>query len=442
MRGNRLSLLRATLAILVVTVFVTSAWAVEEKVLYSFKENGEDGTGPEGLVFDASGNLYGTTYYGGSGSCYDGYGHGCGTVFELTPTGEGWTEKVIYEFSNSNQGGYNPSSGLIVDASGNLYGTASSGGQQGCGYDGTLCGAVFELTPGGGSGWTEKVLHYFSANGKDGANPRAGLIFDAAGNLYGTTWYGGSGLCYDGNGHGCGTVFEVTPRVSGGSVERVLHSFQQNRDDGIWPGTSLIFDASGNLYGTNFEGGTGGYGTVFELTPSAGGDWTEKILHNFASNDGNSPSASLIFDASGDLYGTTYYGPAQGYGGPCNDGYDLGCGTVFELMPQAGGEWTEKILHYFSTNNEDGFNPSSSLVLDPSGNLYGATAQGGAYGGGTVFELKPKAGGQWAERLYSFNGNDGAEPDGGLVFDASGDLYGTTGVGGTDDVGTVFEIGP
>jgi uncharacterized repeat protein (TIGR03803 family) len=450
MRGKTLSIF---LAILAVTVFATSVWAATAKVLHNF--TGTDGANPSGgLIFDASGNLYGTTYYGGSGSCYDGNGHGCGTVFELTPkAGGGWAEKVLRNFSYNNQGGIYPSDGLIFDAQGNLYGTTGRGG-------GNQGGAVFELSRKAGGGWTEKVLYSFAANPMDRYWPRAGLIFDSSGNLYGTTYYGGYGIsCHDGAGHGCGTVFELKPKAGGGWTEKILHRFNGNGDEGIWPAAKLIFDASGNLYGTTVEGGGGhgGYGTVFELKPTVGGGWGFKVLHSFngGGHDGNTPSDSVIFDAFGNLYGTTYYGPPQGYNGPCHDGTDLGCGTVFELTPKVvsgwtGGSWTEKILHFFNSQGKDGFHPVSRFISDAFGNLYSTTAAGGANDEGTVFEMTRKAGGGWAEKvLHNFNYTDGSAPDA-LIFAASGNLYGTTYYGGNGNCqngggsgcGAVFEITP
>ncbi len=189
-------------------------------------------------------------------------------MFELTPTGGGgWTERVLYSFGNTPDGAI-PVVGLIFDATGNLYGATTEGGTHG---DGT----VFELTPTGGGGWTERVLYSFG-NTPDGAYANAVLIFDGAGNLYGTTELGGANGPY-------GTVFELTPTAGGGWTEKVLHSFA-NGTDGARPLASVIFDAAGNLYGTTTEGGTNRDGTVFELTPTAGGGWTETLLHSFNNN--------------------------------------------------------------------------------------------------------------------------------------------------------------
>jgi hypothetical protein len=345
MRVRNLPTLEATFAILTVTLFASSACAVTEKVLHDFT-NGRGGAIPVGVILDDSGNLYGTTFDGGGAAGTGCGGSGCGTVFELTPKpGGGWTEKVLHSFSEKDPVGFNPSSGVIFDGSGNLYGTTSGGGHFGCGYGGTLCGTVFELTPKAGGGWTEKLLHSFKPDGKDGQNPRASLIFDTSGNLYGTTWYGGSGACFDGNGHGCGTVFELTPTAGGEWKEKVLCSFNGNGKDGVSPNGSLIFDKSGNLYGVTLESAlvVGGYGTVFELQKSVGG-WRLIILHGFNGDgkDGNNPTGSLVFDTSGNLYGATIAGPPQGYDGPCQDGKDTGCGTVFELSPKVTGGWTRR----------------------------------------------------------------------------------------------------
>jgi uncharacterized repeat protein (TIGR03803 family) len=432
MRGKQFSIgSRATLTIFAVAVFVTSACAATEKVLHSF--NGLPKSGPcyhgclpyAGLIFDASGNLYGTTNLGGSQIC----GSGCGTVFELTPkAGGGWTEKVLHAFNKKD--GASPQGSLIFDASGNLYGVTGSGGAYGY-------GTVFELTPRPGGGWTEKLLHNFNYNGKDGIGPVASLIFDVSGNLYGMTAGGGA--------YGYGTVFELTPKGDGGWTERVLHSFDLKATDGANPVAGLVFGASGNLYGTTRQGGGGncpygGCGTVFELKPKGGGGWTETVLHSFDLNptDGVYPEDGLVFDGTGNLYGTTSGGGGHS-GGYCSGG----CGTVFELTPQASGLWKEKILHVF--NNKDGYGPFAALILDTSGNLYGTTVQGGFYGFGLVFELTPTAGGRWMEKVLHGFGPENyyqQQPYSGLIFDASGNLYGTTLYGGARGGGTVYEIRP
>ena len=419
MRGKRLFIeLKAALTIFAATFFVTGTWAaaqVQEKVLHNFNFNGTDGLSPwAGLIFDAAGNLYGTTHQGGT--------YGAGTVFELMPGAGGtWTEQVLHSFSDGADGG-DPEAGLILDTAGNLYGTTATGGTY---RDGT----VFELTPAADGSWTEQVLYTFcsQANCTDGANPVAGLIFDAAGNLYGTTTGGGTSVYY-------GTAFELTPAGGGTWTEKVLHNFNSDGTDGSNPSEGLVFDAAGNLYGTTFYGGTYAYGTAFELTPAAGGTWTEKVLHNFNRDgtDGSGPHGVLTMDAAGNLYGTT-----------ANGGNNFG-GTAFELTPAAGGTWTEKVLHNFNIDGTDGVLPRGGLIFDAAGNLYGTTYAGGSYGYGMAFELTPAAGGTWTEQvLYRFQGGtDGANPYAGLVRDAAGNLFGTTNQGGTSNYGTVFEITP
>jgi uncharacterized repeat protein (TIGR03803 family) len=343
-------------------------------------------------------------------------------------------ETVLYSFAKNSF----PFANLIADAAGNLYGTSAGGGLV-C-NQGYPCGIAFELERGGNGKWTEKVLHTFG-KGKDGRDPYTGLVFHA-GNLYGVTAYGGNAPCRDVNDIGCGVVFELSPKTGGGWTEKVLYNFGK-RNDGTQPYGDLIFDAAGNLYGTTSVGGTRHMGTVFELTPKAGGGWAEKVLYSFGSNpnntpDGSNPEAALVLDGSGNLYGTTMMGGA----GNCNQG----CGTVFELSPKLGGGWREKVLHRFDTGNDGGY-PIARLIFDTAGNLYSTTIGGGAYGGGTVFELTPKTGGGWKETvLHNFankgkGGNGAAAP---LIFDAAGNLYSTTVQGGAvrSFNGTVFELTP
>ncbi len=394
--------LRMALAIFAATLFVMSTWAaaqLQEKVLYSFAGSPGDGASPHGVVMDAAGNLYGTASAGGTGH---------GTVFELTPGADGsWTEKVLHTFSDSPDGS-DPSC-PIIDAAGNLYGTTWQGGANGG-------GTVFELTPGAGGSWTEKVLHSFG-NHMDGSFPGCGLVFDAAGNLYGTTYSGGQ--------NGMGTVFELTPDGSGGWTEQVLHHF--TNADGAFPYSGLIFDGAGNLYGTTSGGGWYNNGTVFELTPTIGGSWTESVLHSFNNRGagGANPVAGLLLVA-GNLYGTT----------------GQGTGRVFELTPIGGGSWTETVLLNFY--GADGADPYASLIFAGAGNLYGTTVEGGTYNRGTVFELAPDGRGGWTGKvLYNFgNGTDGFWPYNSLITDATGNLYSTTSEGGTYGQGTVFRLAP
>ncbi len=366
------------------------------------------------------------------GATNTGGAYGYGTVFELSPvSGGGWTEKLLYSFNQDGTDGISPQGTLIFDSAGNLYGTTYMGGPHG-----TSGGSVFELSPVAGGSWTEKILHQFGNPG-DGINPQSSLIFDAAGNLYSTTLAGGA---YSTNG---GTVFELSPTAGGGWTEKVLHSFGKG-NDGQFPSGSLIFDASGDLYGMANAGGVDGDGTLFELTPQAGGAWSEKILHTFSplhgGEGGLQPVGNLFFDAFGNLYGAT------NIGGVCSNCFDA-AGTVFEFSPAAGGGLNEKVLHTFNPNTADGSYPASGLIFDAAGNLYGTTPGGGRHAttltGGTVFELKPGSSG-WTEKiLHNFGqGNDGSIPWAALILDSAGNLYGTTLQGGAHGGGTVFEITP
>ncbi len=396
-------------------VIPTSASAADtEKVLASF--SGSDGATPQsGLIFDAHGNLYGTTETGGLANCQS-LGS-CGTVFRLSPVANGtWHKKVLHRFTGSD--GEYPMAKLLLDAAGNLYGTTSFGANNSCAIGASIgCGAVFELSPGANDTWTLKVLHRFI--GTDGANPASSLVFDKAGNLYGTTNTGGT--------NNAGTVFRLRPAKNGAWGINVLHSFTGS--DGSGPSGTLLLDSAGNLFGTTTTGGASNTGTVFELSPS-GATWSETVLYSFLSTGGTQPTQGVVMDASGNVYGTT---------SSSADG--CGCGTVFELTPASGGGWTKTTLHTF--NSTDGRAPLG-LVLDKAGNLYGLTFVGGSANDGVVFELSPGSGGTWTEtQLHNFGGADGAGPVGALIFDANGNLYGASAYGGAgNNKGTVFEVTP
>jgi uncharacterized repeat protein (TIGR03803 family) len=329
--------------------------------------------------------------------------------------------QVLYTFTGGKDGAISWA-GLTFDAAGSLYGTTIAGGAYGY-------GSVFKLAPGAGGTWTESVLHSFLPHGLDGNQPEAGLIFDRAGNLYGTTYVGGA--------HFSGTVFKLAPSTNGTWTETILHSFTGGKDGGN-PASSLIFDAEGNLYGTTF-GAPRHCGVVFKLAPRANGKWTETVLHDFGPikngpNGGCQPNASLVFDSSGNIYGTTSTGGAHIY-----------FGTVFKLTPSSNGKWTKTVLHSFSSKNGDGAYPYDNLILDAAGNLYGTAYFGGTHGAGTVFELTPGTNGKWAETvLHAFTGGiDGDDPYAGLTLDAVGDLYGTTNFGGSQSsFGVVFKLTP
>ena len=324
---------------------------------------------------------------------------------------------VLYNFGGDQNGGSGGSS-LIRDAAGNLYG-AGGGGIYLCGI--YPCGTVYELSPAEGGGWTQTVLYNFG-NGTDESGPK-GLVMDPAGNLYGVTISGGL--------YGGGVAFELSPSAGGGWTETVLYNFSSGSEFG-YASYSLWRDAAGNLYGTMTEGGTYDEGMVFELSPSGGGAWTETVLWSFGNgSDGKFPESGVIMDTAGNIYGTTLQG----------GNYCSACGIVYELSPSQGGNWSETVVHNF--NGSDGSEPWDSLILDPAGNLYGTTGEGGAYSEGTVFELSPSAGGGWIETVlhsFQFDGHDGYGSVAPLILDTTGNLFGTTMSGGTNREGIVFEL--
>ncbi|MGA2694694.1 MAG: choice-of-anchor tandem repeat GloVer-containing protein [Terriglobales bacterium] len=329
--------------------------------------------------------------------------------------------QVLHSFVGGADGSA-PVASLVLDAQGNLYGTTMNGGSnKTCIYGAQIgCGVVFELTAPSrpGRSWKETILYRFKG-GADGAEPRAGLIFDQAGNLYGTTGEGGNlnvSQCSDGHTNvGCGVVFELSPQQGGGWEESVIYTFG-GITDGATPLGNLIFDSLGNLFGTTNVGGGGsgcssgsliGCGTVFELTPIGSGGWNEQTLYQFQGNftDAGLPFAGVVMDPSGNLYGSGVTG-----GDALN-------GAVFELIAptEKDGTWTQQILYSFTSPGQ----PRAGVVFDITGNLYGATGQGD----GTVFELMPSLDG-WAEiQLYAF-GQKTTAPWSSLLIDGAGNLYG------------------
>jgi uncharacterized repeat protein (TIGR03803 family) len=417
-------------------------WTAEP--LYDF--TAVDGFDPQGpLIADGEGNFYGTTNQGGRGPGYfEGNGgqdcpYGCGTVFKLVRSSSGsWTRTIVYSFTGINGDGSFPAGNLVFDPNGNLYGTTEWGGKNGV-------GSVFELMPTSNGTYKEFVIYSFAST-SDGARPLAGLVFDKEGNLYGTTQFGGSQKC------SCGTAFELSP--SGGAwKERILYSFTGTNGDGAIPKASLVFDSAGRLYGTTSLGGggaCGGFcGTAFQLSP-VNGRWTETVLYSFGAfkGDGAPPVGGLVLDGSGNLYGATSGGGSAKH---CGIGF-TGCGTIFRLTPGEGGAWTETILYNFGNYPGDAKFPAAGLTFDAEGALYGV---GGGSKQGSVFKLTPVSGGKWTEGvIYRFAGypSDGAGPASGVIFDAEGNLYGTTSAGGAGGGGgyggfqsfggTVFKITP
>jgi len=401
--GARLLAVGAAVALAAVLP-AAGASAATGTVLHSFTGGADGGQVETPLLFGSGGVLYGTADGGGAFSS--------GTAYKLTPNGSGgWTETTLFSFNGSNTGSI-PDGALIADGSGNLYGTVYQGGAFGH-------GAVYKLSPGTGGAWTETLLYSFTG-GSDGSLPTAGVIFDASGNLYGTTGDGGS--------DGQGVVFKLSPGAGGAWTETVLHNFISQTADGTHPGRGVVFDSAGNLYGTTTTGGTSNDGVVYELSPGAGGAWTETLPHTFTGgSDGLVPLCDLVLDSSGNIYGTT------------TDGGSSSVGTVFKLT-KSGSSWTEQILYNF-TGGASGKEPYAGVIFDSSGNLYGTTTAGVFGAGGVVYKLT-HSGSSWTESaLYTFDGaGDGSFAH--LIRDASGNLYGTNADGGPNSAGEAFKVQP
>ena len=421
----------AAIFVIAMLGFASTSLADGESVLYSFTGGADGGTPFAGLVLGANGALFGTTTQGGSTACGT---LGCGTAFELTPPtqpGGAWTETVLHDFTGGTDGFF-PSGGLLQGANGVLYGTTEGDGV-------TNFGTVFELTPPAtpGGAWTETVLYNFTG-GTDQGSPKAGLIADSHGVLYGTT---------SGGNVGNGTAFSLTPPavVGGKWIGALLLSFGGSFQ-AAEPDSTLVMDANGVLYGTSLQGGVdfAPAGTAFSLTPPGGGviTWTETVLASFSNllrdGDLSTPIGGLLAGPSGTLYGTTAFG-----------GGAFGAGGVFALTPPStvGGPWNRTYPYIFmSSNPNNGENPYGGLVSDASGTLYGTTMLGGAnvnngLGDGVVYSLTPP---NWTEAvLHAFTGNpDGGAPRSTLVMDSNGILYGTSTAGGAFNNGTVFSVNP
>jgi uncharacterized repeat protein (TIGR03803 family) len=439
-----------------------NADAVTQTVIYSF-QGIPDGMYPVGgVVFDKAGNLYGVTTNGGNGGsdCFLG---SCGTVYQLTPSGTGggpWTETVIYNFKGKSQNdGEDPYSGLLIDGAGNLYGATGYGGTGNCTLVGTSvgCGTVFKLSPPPqpGAQWTETIL-YNLQGGSDGYLPYGDLTVDKAGNIYGSTLYGGGyGICDENIYPNCGTVFRLSPSQNPGGpwLETVLYRFKGgvpygSMTDGANPNGGLTLDGVGALYGSTQYGGNGGCdasagtgcGTVFKLVPPAAqhGSWIEQVLYRFhMPPDGSYPFAGVILDEQDNVYGTNTVGGA-------NTG-----GTLFKLSPpsEPTGLWIETILHNFGSIPYDGVIPEAKPTLEQSGNLYGTTIGGGPRSRGTVFHLDLRNN-NYNIVTHFKGGPTGGNPNNSLKLGAYGNVYMTTADGGIANLdcdngcGTVIQLGP
>ena len=396
-------------------------------VLHNFT-GGPDGSLPTAaLTLDRAGNVYGTASLGGSTNCSHDQLIGCGTAFKLSHHGSGWTFSVLYTFTGGSDGQH-PETPVVFGTDGNLYGTTREGGTNGC--FGMGCGTVFKLQlqptvcKSVSCPWRKTKLYQFTG-GSDGGYPEAAsLTFDQAGNIYGTTQYTG--------GSPSATVYELSPST-GGWTFTILFAFT-NDSEAATPEGGVVFDANGNLWGTAYFGGINDCGNpqlpsscgiVFELIHSGSG-WTENTAFQFHRSVGGNPAGKLIFDQSGNIYGAVGEDGSGGAGG------------VYQLIPSSGGL---TVLHAFSGQEVSG--PRDGVVMDAAGNLYGTILSNGAHGYGSVFKLSPSGGGWIFTSLHDFTaGSDGAFPYAKVILDSAGNLYGSTGGGGTDRNGVVFEITP
>jgi uncharacterized repeat protein (TIGR03803 family) len=396
---------RSLLAILTLVLLIAisqHASAQTFQVIHNFTGGSDGGIPPYTLSQDASGHLYGTANSGGQ--------NGYGLVFRFSHVNSGWVLVPLYSFSGTDG---QPGWGVTLAPDASIYTSASYASVMG-----GPCGTAMRLRPLPTAphtviySWNATAMRTYVKN-QEGC-PTGNLMIDSAGHLYGVT--------QDGGPSGWGSVFELTQTQSGWT-ENILYGFNGLGDGGA-PYSALVMDSAGNLYGTTTAGGAHNKGTVFELTPSGGG-WSEQVLYSFTGgNDGGQPVAGVIFDNAGNLYGAT---ASWGSGGG---------GTVFKLTP-SGGSWTYSVLT--SLTGADG--PVASLTMDASGNLYGTTFMDDSFGYGSVFKLT-QAGGNWTYTdLHDFTGGaDGGYPGGGVVVDSTGNLYGTAVTGGANGFGVIYQI--
>jgi len=358
-----------------------------------------------GVTLDATGNLYGTTMNGGPLDY--------GVVFKLTKQPDGtWAESVLHFFQGGSEG-RGPVSGVTFDKNGNLYGATVAGGVSCADPRPAGCGTVYKLTPQPDGTWEHKVIYAFS--GTEGIITGTELIFDRAGNLY--------GFSSAGNANCCGVVFSLKPDSDGSWSEEILYAFKGGRD-GNFPVGNLVFDQAGNLYGETGQGGNKDCGTVFKLTPDPGGSWSESVVHSFCASksDGRRPTGGLTMDASGNLFGVTWWGGGAAMP-PCP--LQTGCGTVFQLKPQSDGSWSYRKVHTFM--DTPSAQPYGGVALDAAGNVYGTTVLNGTNDHGTIFMLVHNPDDSFTGKtLHIFKGYPAIYPTGTLVLDESGTLYGTT----------------
>lgn len=406
----RPGLLAQTVILAMMLAGAAFASAQTFSALHGFGSNNDGANPMAGVTMDRAGHIYGTTD-GSVGSC-------CGTVWRLTQIHGAWTYNVLYKFRGGTDG-KEPDAKVTVGPDGALYGTTLFGGGTGCNHEG--CGIVFKLTPPPRfchnilCPWNETIIHRFDDNPAQGVTPWADVVFDSAGNLYGTAGGGGTGNCYNG---GCGVVYKMT-RSGGNWTYSVIYNFGDG--DGAFPSAGLTQDAAGNFYGTTEYGGLA-FGNVYRLAPSGGG-WTYTSLYTFTNGaDGGNPISDVVVDQAGNIYGTTTNGGAH-------------LGVVWELSPSGGG-WNFTAID----------SPDCCLIGSPgrdaAGNLYVAAWAGPGHGAGALYQLSP-TGGIWTETLlHAFAGNDGAFPYTDVFIGTDGILYGTASSGGSYGGGTVWSFTP
>ena len=437
--GNNLLRTAFTLKLFATLALATGVPALSQTytVLHNFT-GGIDGANPQaGLTIDRGGNFYGTAAAGGNPNpdCYLYDQPGCGVVFRLQQRPSGWLFTTLYQFSGAADG-FGPEAPVVFGPDGKLYGTTFLGGTNaGCFFFGT-CGTVFSLQPRptvcstSNCSWILKTIYTFPGNPPPGLPSTGAVIFDNAGNLYGTFIWDGDPSCYEDG--PCGGIYELSP-ANGGWNESTIVNFGHPTLVGAWPTGGIVMDQSGNLYGA-----LSAIGAVYQAS-YRNGNWFTSVLHTFSFDAGGySPQGGLIMDAVGSLYGTTS-------SGGLND-----VGTVFELQPSAGA-WAFSTLYNFAGNVQNNAGPNADLTMDAAGDLYGTTYKDGAFGYGSVFKLSP-SNGQWTyTSLHDFTGgSDGGYPLSKVVFDSVGHLYGTANVGGSTvgqcnqglGCGVVWEITP
>ncbi|MGA2373632.1 MAG: choice-of-anchor tandem repeat GloVer-containing protein [Candidatus Korobacteraceae bacterium] len=420
----------ALMLICALVLLGTTGQAQTFSVLYNFTGGADGGRPYAGVTLDRSGNLYGTAWLGGNQSCNLGGDNGCGTVFKVSRRGTGWTFDLLYSFSGGADGWW-PLAPVTVGSDGTVFGTTNYGGSTGC-FAGEGCGTVFQLHPPPTfcrsvlCPWTKTQVYEFTG-GLDGGAPLASLTFDAAGNIYSTTSYAQGNQYY-------GSVYELSPSNHGWTIT-VLHTFTDYAEGG-GSEAGVVFDQQGNLWGSTLLGGADDCydpqlpdpcGILFELTPSGTG-WNYRSAYQFQQSVGGGPTGALIFDQSGNLYGTLFINGASGNGG------------VYQYNPFSGQETT---IYSVAGYPDSPYGPQGGVLMDSAGNLYGVDPYDGPYSWGYVFKLSPSNGGWTFTDLHDFTGgSDGAAPFCTLAVDENGNIYGTTNLGGAHGQGAVFKITP